>query len=185
MGGVPQAEQELILARRGKRGGIDIARQQSKVVGGKLEANLLGRGVAYQHFGPVVGARLGADVSAKGGVRAEVVDALEVAVGPNTPSLLVWITSVSEQILVQVVGSQGIVAGGDRDAGVVRPGVIVQYIYRNQPAVSRLIPLYDGVAEKTAALGAGATDSGGCPKRTDWHSWGQSNAGRLVKHRTG
>src|SRR5271157_3095219 len=181
MGGVPQAEQELILARRGKRGGIDIARQQSKIVGEKLEAKLLGRGVAYQHFGPVVGARLGADVSANGGVRAEVVDALEVAVGPNTPLLTVWITSVSEQILVQVVGSQGIVAGGDRDAGIVRSGEIVQYIYRDQPAISRLIPLDDGVAEETAAFGAGATR----PKRTDWHSWGQSNAGRLVKHRTG
>src|SRR5271157_60195 len=101
----PQAEQQLILVRRGRGVGIDIAGQQSKVVGGKLEANLLGRVVAYQHFVPVVGAGLGPDVSATEPVRAVVVLGLEVAVGataggPNTQSHLVWVTAVIAWISV-------------------------------------------------------------------------------------
>ena len=112
-------------------------------------------------------------------VRAEVVVALEVTIGPHTPFLQVGIATVSERKLVQVVGARRIGAGGNRDTGAVRSGIIVQHVLRNQPAVRCLVPLHDDVA---TVVGRAVTTR---PKRADGHGWGQSSARSLVKHRAG
>src|ERR1039458_6099650 len=135
------ADIELILTsgRRGWR--VQISGQQAVFAAGELEALLFRRGVPKQELCAVVGTDLGAYPAAF--VDSVIVVGLEVTGGPNAPLGIVGEAVARDRKLVNIVGTECVGAGRDRDANGIRRG---EHVLGEQPAMGNPVPLGDDIA---------------------------------------